>query len=83
MAESLTAMGARVEEDRDRLTVHGGESTLTGATLSGREDHRIIMSLAVAGLIADGETTVTGAGDVDVSFPGFFDVLVGLGADVS
>jgi len=83
MAESLTAMGARVEEDRDRLTVHGGESTLTGATLSGREDHRIIMSLAVAGLVANGETTVTGAGDVDVSFPGFFDVLVGLGADVS
>jgi len=83
MAESLTAMGARVEEDRDRLTVHGGESTMTGATLSGREDHRIIMSLAVAGLVANGETTVTGAGDVDVSFPGFFDVLVGLGADVS
>jgi 3-phosphoshikimate 1-carboxyvinyltransferase len=83
MAESLTAMGARVEEDRDRLTVHGGESTLTGATLSGRKDHRIIMSLAVAGLVANGETTVTGAGDVDVSFPGFFDVLVGLGADVS
>jgi 3-phosphoshikimate 1-carboxyvinyltransferase len=83
MAESLTAMGARVEEDRDRLTVHGGESTLTGATVSGREDHRIIMSLAVAGLVANGETTVTGAGDVDVSFPGFFDVLVGLGADVS
>ena len=83
MAESLTAMGARVEEDRDRLTVHGGESTLTGATLSGREDHRIIMSLAVAGLVANGETTVTGAGDVDVSFPGFFDVLVGLGAAIS
>ncbi|MFB6105754.1 MAG: 3-phosphoshikimate 1-carboxyvinyltransferase [Halobacteriaceae archaeon] len=83
MAESLTAMGARVEEETDRLTVYGGESTLRGATVHGRGDHRIVMALAVAALVAEGETTVTGAEHVDVSFPDFFDVLAGLGAAVA
>jgi 3-phosphoshikimate 1-carboxyvinyltransferase len=40
------------------------------------------MSLAIAGLVADGETTVEGAEHVDVSFPDFFDVLYDLGATV-
>jgi 3-phosphoshikimate 1-carboxyvinyltransferase len=40
------------------------------------------MSLAVAGLVADGDVTVEGADHVDVSFPGFFEALRGLGATV-
>ncbi|MFC7020862.1 MULTISPECIES: 3-phosphoshikimate 1-carboxyvinyltransferase [Haloarcula] len=83
MAEALTAMGAVVEEHEDSLVVYGEDSDLTGATVDGRADHRIIMSLAVAGLVADGETTVTGAEHVDVSFPDFFDVLADLGASVT
>jgi 3-phosphoshikimate 1-carboxyvinyltransferase len=83
MAESLSAMGASVEEAQDELTIHGGETALEGTTLEGRGDHRIIMSLAVAGLVADGTTTITGAEHVDVSFPDFFDVLVDLGAEVA
>jgi 3-phosphoshikimate 1-carboxyvinyltransferase len=82
MAEELTEMGARVEERQDELLVYGEDSELRGATVDGRADHRIIMSLAVAGLVADGETTVTGAEHVDVSFPNFFDVLDSLGASV-
>ncbi|MEF8775695.1 MAG: 3-phosphoshikimate 1-carboxyvinyltransferase [Haloarculaceae archaeon] len=82
MAEALSTMGASVEEAQDTLTVHGGESTLEGATLDGRGDHRIVMSLAVAGLVAEGTTTIRGAEHVDVSFPGFFDDLYDLGADV-
>jgi 3-phosphoshikimate 1-carboxyvinyltransferase len=83
MAESLETMGATVLEERDRLTVRGGDSDLRGARLDGRDDHRIVMALAIAGLVAEGETTVTGAEDVDVSFPDFFDVLADLGASVS
>jgi 3-phosphoshikimate 1-carboxyvinyltransferase len=41
------------------------------------------MALAVAGLAADGTTTIAGAEHVDVSFPGFFDVLSDLGADLT
>ena len=83
MAEALTKMGARVEEKQDELIVYGEDSELQGATVDGRADHRIIMSLAVAGLVAAGETTVTGAEHVDVSFPDFFEVLAELGGAVT
>ena len=83
MAEELATLGASVTEERDRLTVHGGESDLSGARVDGRADHRIVMSLAVAGLVADGETTIAGGEHVDVSFPGFFDALGSLGVDVA
>lgn len=83
MAEALEKMGATVDEQQEMLTIEGSESSLSGATVDGRADHRIIMSLAIAGLVADGSTTITGAEHVDVSFPDFFEMLEGLGADVS
>ena len=82
MAEELSKLGASVTEEQDRLTVHGGESDLTGARVDGRGDHRIVMSLAVAGLAADGETTIEGGEHVDVSFPDFFGALSSLGVGI-
>jgi len=80
MAEELSKLGASVTEERETLTVHGGDTTLSGASVDGRGDHRIVMALAVAALAADGDTTIAGAEHVDVSFPGFFDALADLGA---
>jgi 3-phosphoshikimate 1-carboxyvinyltransferase len=82
MAEELGKLGVETTEEHDSLTVHGGASTLEGATLSGRDDHRIVMALALAGLAADGETTIEGADHVDVSFPGFFGMLEDLGVEL-
>jgi 3-phosphoshikimate 1-carboxyvinyltransferase len=82
MTETLSRMGATVDEHEDELVIHGGDSDLEGTTLDGRADHRIVMALSVAGLVADGSTTITGAEHVDVSFPGFFEVLADLGADI-
>ena len=82
MAEELGKMGAEVSEEEDTLTIHGGDSDLVGARVDGRADHRVVMSLSVAGLVADGETTVEGGEHVDISFPDFFDVLYDLGAAV-
>ncbi|MUW15856.1 3-phosphoshikimate 1-carboxyvinyltransferase, partial [Halorubrum sp. CBA1125] len=82
MAEELERMGAETTEEPDVLTVHGAESDLRGATVDGRADHRIVMALAVAALAADGTTTIRGGEHVDVSFPGFFDVMADLGAAV-
>lgn len=82
MASELETLGARVTEEQDALTIHGGDSTLQGARVAGYDDHRIIMALSIAGLLADGQTTVEGAQHVDVSFPGFFGVLEEIGADV-
>jgi 3-phosphoshikimate 1-carboxyvinyltransferase len=83
MAEDLSKMGASVQEARDELVVHGGETDLVGARVDGRADHRIVMALTVAGLVAEGETVVKGAEHVDVSFPDFFDTMASLGASVS
>ncbi|SNR32407.1 3-phosphoshikimate 1-carboxyvinyltransferase [Halorubrum vacuolatum] len=82
MAEELGKLGAETTEEPDVLTVHGDESDLVGATVDGRGDHRIVMSLSIAGLVAEGTTTIRGGEHVDVSFPGFFSTLTDLGATV-
>ena len=82
MAAELRTLGASVTEEPDTLAIDGGDSDLRGARVSGYADHRIVMALSVCGLAATGETTISDAEHVDVSFPGFFDELGGLGADV-
>lgn len=70
----LQAMGAEVEEFDDGLRING-PTRLCGARIDPRGDHRIAMTFAVAGLIADGETQIRDAECVAVSFPKFFDLL--------
>ena len=82
MATELGKMGAVVEEERDALYVDGDASELVGTRVDGRHDHRVVMALAVAALVAEGETTIETAESVDVSYPGFADDLGTLGADV-
>lgn len=82
MAEELTRLGAETTEEPDTLTIHGSESTLRGAAVDGRGDHRIVMSLAIAGLAATGSTTIRGGEHVNVSFPSFFETIGAVGAAV-
>ncbi len=77
IAAGLAALGANIEELEDGLRIHG-PTPLRGATVDSHGDHRIAMSLAVAGLVATGETVIRGAEWVDISFPGFFSLLGGL-----
>ncbi|MGO9765359.1 MAG: 3-phosphoshikimate 1-carboxyvinyltransferase [Myxococcaceae bacterium] len=74
VCQALRAMGAEVEETQDGFAVHG-PARLKGAYLDAAGDHRIAMAFAVAGLIADGETTLEGAEWADISYPGFFTEL--------
>ncbi|MFC7072045.1 3-phosphoshikimate 1-carboxyvinyltransferase [Halovenus rubra] len=83
MADTLSKMGATVDEYENKLVVHGSESTLQGTTVDGRADHRVIMALSVAALTAAGKTKIKGAEHVDVSFPNFFDVMETLGVALS
>ncbi len=83
MATELEKLGATVEEHAAELAIDGSTSELSGTTVDGYDDHRIVMALSVAGLVAEGSTTVRGAEHVDVSFPDFFETLYDLGADVS
>jgi 3-phosphoshikimate 1-carboxyvinyltransferase len=75
--KNLHAMGAEVEEFADGLRVQG-RTKLRGAMLDSFGDHRIAMAFAVAALTADGDSEITGAEAVGVSFPDFFTVLESL-----
>lgn len=74
IATGLKAMGADVRELADGLEI-SGPSNLAGATIDSQGDHRIAMSFAVAGLIAEGETRIENAQWADISFPGFFELI--------
>lgn len=74
MARQLTAMGADIEEHPDGLTIRGGK-TLNGAQLDSETDHRVAMSLAVAALMAQGESTLTRSEAAAVSYPTFWNDL--------
>ncbi len=74
IVNNLKAMGADVMATDDGMIINGGKE-LHGADIDSKLDHRIAMSFAIAGLNADGETNITGSECVDISFPGFYDIL--------
>lgn len=74
MVEQLRKMGAEVEEREDGMIIQGGKP-LKGALCHSSHDHRIAMSMAVAALIAQGETIIEEAQYIDISFPDFAGIL--------
>jgi 3-phosphoshikimate 1-carboxyvinyltransferase len=74
MAAELRKLGAVVRELPDGMEIDGA-ARLRGAVCDSHGDHRIAMSMAVAGLGAEGETTVRDASWIDTSFPGFEQLL--------
>jgi 3-phosphoshikimate 1-carboxyvinyltransferase len=70
IATELGRMGARIDERPDGLRIEGG-TRLRGAVVRSGGDHRMAMSLVIAGLLADGETVVEDTGCIATSFPGF------------
>lgn len=74
MVEGLRRFGVQVALPApDVVEITGG--TLIGAEVASAGDHRTAMSLAIAGLVATGRTTVRGAECVAKSFPTFFELL--------
>lgn len=73
-ANELLKLGADLEELPDGMVIHGGKK-LHGAECDSHGDHRLAMMLGVAGLIADGETTIDNADVVDISYSGFWQDL--------
>lgn len=70
VAQNLRAMGVTVTEHPDGMEIEGG-APLRGATLQCWHDHRIAMAFLVAGLFAEGTTTIEGAECISTSYPGF------------
>lgn len=67
----LSEMRCDITGTEDGMIIRGGKP-LHGAVLDSHLDHRIAMSFAVAGLVADGETEITNADCVNISYPGFY-----------
>ena len=82
IARGLGAMGARVTERPDGLVIDGGER-LRGARVSSGGDHRLAMALAIAGLVAQGETVVDDTACIETSFPRFADTINALTGEPS
>lgn len=82
MTAELTRMGADISETEDGFVMKGVQR-LDAATVDGHDDHRIAMSLVVAGLTAADETTVLDARCAADSFPGYAQTLANLGGGVT
>lgn len=79
----LNKLGARVEEERDKLIITGRpEGVEGGVTAESRIDHRVIMGLTIVSLRARAPVVIRDAHHVAKSYPAFFDDLRSLGARV-
>jgi len=77
MTAGLRAMGADIEPAADGWVIRGPRR-LEGARVDSFGDHRVAMSLAIAAMLAGGETEIDGAECVEISYPGFWDQLESL-----
>ncbi|MFP7169399.1 3-phosphoshikimate 1-carboxyvinyltransferase [Terribacillus sp. 7520-G] len=71
IAATLSSFGAAVETTPDGMRIPGSQS-LQGASADSFGDHRIGMMIAIASLIARGETVLTDADSINISYPSFF-----------
>ncbi len=78
MTRELRKMGAKIEEHPDGISIEG-PTRLNGARVNARGDHRVAMALAIAGIVGNGETTITEAEIIQQSFPDFAKTLHSIG----
>jgi 3-phosphoshikimate 1-carboxyvinyltransferase len=81
LTNELRKMGASISEHEDGMTIQG-PTRLHGAFVNSHGDHRLGMALAIAGLVATGQTHISDADCVADSFPGFVETMGRLGANI-
>ena len=81
MCTELTKMGADIEATAEGLKIRPAH--LQGATVSSHQDHRIAMALAVAGLVASGETIIEDGACIDKTYKNFVEDFKQLGAKIN
>ena len=74
VSSELRKMGADIEELEDGLIIKG-PTKLKGVKVDSYKDHRIAMSLAIASLVAEGNTEISDKDCVNISFPNFWEIL--------
>jgi 3-phosphoshikimate 1-carboxyvinyltransferase len=74
MARQLKKMGAKVNEHQDGLTIYG-VNNLKGCELDSEDDHRVAMSLAIASIMANSNSTLRRSEAAAISYPDFWSDL--------
>lgn len=72
--KELSRLGAKVEALPDGMVIYGG-NTLLGTEVMSHSDHRLAMSLAIAGLVAHGNTKIERPEVAEISYPNFWETL--------
>lgn len=82
MTEGLRKMGIRVREQPDGMTIYPGP--LKAAHVNGYGDHRTVMALTVAGMMAKGggQTTISDGEAINKTYPQFIETMQALGARI-
>ena len=80
MATELKKMGADIEEREDGLIIR--KSKLKGAVVNGHDDHRVVMALALAGMVASNETIIESAEAASVTYESFLEDFKNIGANI-
>lgn len=81
MADGLSVLGVKAMTTEDGIVIEGG--LLGGGRVHSRDDHRIAMSFAVAGLVANGNITIDECQNVATSFPGFVKLATEVGFNLT
>lgn len=81
MAAELRKLGAKTEELADGLVIHGGG--VNGGTVDSHGDHRVVMSMAMAGMLTKNPVTILRSEAAAVTVPEFVSLMKSLGADFS
>jgi len=81
LCQELNVIGVQADDRPDGFSIQGGNLP-RGGIINPHGDHRLAMSLAVAGLAAQEGVEVADAEIMDESFPGFIEILQQLGGDL-
>jgi 3-phosphoshikimate 1-carboxyvinyltransferase len=80
MTEGLTRLGAKVDEHEDGLTVY--QSELHGGLVKGYADHRTVMALSIAGMLAEGTTIIDDSEAINKTYPEYIETMRSIGANM-
>lgn len=82
MEEELRKLGVNISSDESNIYISGRDERCEYQQIYGHKDHRIVMSMAIAGTLLNSEITIEGAEAISKSYPDFFEVLKKIGVKV-
>lgn len=83
MEEELHKLGVSIQSEQGNISIEGHREYSGGCAFHGHNDHRIVMSMAVASTLCENSSTINDALAINKSYPQFFDDLRACGIEVT